>query len=54
MNLFRQNTDILKILKFKLLATYVFLFLQYLAKISHLWINATEPNFFKSLLIKEK
>ena len=48
MNLFRQNTDILKILKFKLLASYVFLFLQYLAKINHLWINATEP---KSLIV---
>lgn len=44
MNLFRQNADILKILKFKLLATYVFLILQYLAEISRFWINATEPN----------
>lgn len=43
MNLFRQNADILKILKFKLLATYVFLILQYLAEISRFWINATEP-----------
>ena len=43
MNLFLQNTDILKTLKFKLLATYVFLFLQYLAEISRFWINATEP-----------
>ena len=43
MNLFRQNEDILKILKFKLLATYVFLILQYLAEISRFWINATEP-----------
>ena len=45
MNLFRQNADILKILKFKLLATYVFLILQYLAEISRFWINATEPPF---------
>ena len=44
MNLFRQNADILKILKFKLLATYVFLILQYLAEISRFWINATEPS----------
>ena len=46
MNLFRQNADILKILKFKLLATYVFLILQYLAEISRFWINATEPKWY--------
>ena len=51
MNLFRQNADILKILKFKLLATYVFLILQYLAEISRFWINATEPHLVYSLRI---